>query len=42
MAYDPTFEPSKRDISKALSIVAFQNLLIVKNINNMIVEQYGK
>ena len=42
MAYDPAFEPSKRDISKGLSIVAFQNLLIIKNINNMIVEQYGK
>ena len=42
MAYDPAFEPSKRDISKALSLIMLQNLLVVKNINNMIVEQYGK
>ena len=42
MAYDPGFEPSKRDVSKALSLIMLQNLLVVKNINNMIVEQYGK
>ena len=42
MAYDPTFEPSKRDVSKATSLIMLQNLLLVKNINNMIVDQYGK
>jgi len=42
MAFDPTYQPSKRDIQNGLSLIALQNALIIKNVNNMIVDELGE
>ena len=34
---DPTYQASKRDVQQGLSLIALQNALIIKNINNIIV-----
>ena len=42
MAFDPTYQPSKRDVQNGLSLIALQNALIIKNVNNMIVDELGE
>jgi hypothetical protein len=42
IAFDPTYQPSKRDIQNGLSLIALQNALIIKNVNNMIVDELGE
>ena len=36
------YQASKRDVQKFLSLIALQNALIVKNINNIIVDELGE
>jgi hypothetical protein len=40
--FDGDYQASKRDVQKFLSLIALQNALIVKNINNMIVDELGE
>jgi len=42
IAFDPTYQASKRDVQKGLSLIALQNALIIKNINNIIVDELGE
>jgi hypothetical protein len=42
LVFDSEYQPSKRDISKFTSLIALQNALIIKNINNMIVDDLGE
>ena len=42
IAFDPTYQPSKRDVQNGLSLIALQNALIIKNVNNMIVDELGE
>ena len=42
LAFDPTYQASKRDVQKGLSLIALQNALIIKNINNIIVDELGE
>ena len=42
IALDPTYTASKRDVQQALSLIALQNALIIKNINNIIVDELGE
>lgn len=42
MATDSNYQPSKSDISKFTSLIPLQNALIIKNINNMIVDDLGE
>lgn len=42
LVFDSDYQPSKRDISKFTSLLALQNALIIKNINNMIVDDLGE
>ena len=42
MALDDEYEPSQRDVKKALSLVILQNGLGFKNFNNMIVDNFVK
>ena len=42
IAFDPTYQASKRDIQQGLSLIALQNALIIKNINNIIVDELGE
>jgi len=42
LVFDSDYQPSKRDISKFTSLIALQNALIIKNINNMIVDDLGE
>ena len=41
-AFDPTYQASKRDVQQGLSLIALQNALIIKNINNIIVDELGE
>ena len=36
------YEASKRDVQKFLSLIALQNALIIKNVNNIIVDELGE
>jgi hypothetical protein len=40
--FDGDYQASKRDVQKFLSLIALQNALIIKNINNMIVDELGE
>ena len=40
--FDSDYQASKRDVQKFLSLIALQNALIIKNINNMIVDELGE
>ena len=42
LAFDPTYQASKRDIQQGLSLIALQNALIIKNINNIIVDELSE
>jgi len=42
IALDPTYTASKRDVQQGLSLIALQNALIIKNINNIIVDELGE
>tara|TARA_R100000315_G_scaffold61576_1_gene40406 strand:+ start:2283 stop:5654 length:3372 start_codon:yes stop_codon:yes gene_type:complete len=42
LALDPTYTASKRDVQQGLSLIALQNALIIKNINNIIVDELGE
>jgi hypothetical protein len=42
LVFDSEYQPSKRDIAKFTSLIALQNALIIKNINNMIVDDLGE
>ena len=42
LAFDPTYQASKRDVQRGLSLIALQNALIIKNINNIIVDELGE
>ena len=42
LAFDPTYQASKRDVQQGLSLIALQNALIIKNINNIIVDELGE
>lgn len=39
---DGEYQPSKRDVQKFTSLIVLQNALLVKNINNMIVDDLGE
>ena len=41
-AFDSDYQPSKSDVSKFTSLIALQNALLIKNINNMIVDDLGE
>ena len=36
------YQASKRDVQKFLSLIALQNALIIKNVNNIIVDELGE
>ena len=42
LAFDGSYQASKSDISKLTSLIPLQNALIIKNINNMIVDDLGE
>jgi hypothetical protein len=42
LALDPTYTASKRDVQQGLSLIALQNALIIKNVNNIIVDELGE
>jgi hypothetical protein len=42
LAFDSDFQPSKSDVSKFTSLIVLQNALLIKNINNMIVDDLGE
>ena len=42
LAFDSDYQPSKSDVSKFTSLIALQNALLIKNINNMIVDDLGE
>ena len=42
LALDPSYTASKRDVQQGLSLIALQNALIIKNINNIIVDELGE
>ena len=42
LAFDPEYTPSQRDVKKTASLFALQNALVIKNINNMIVDKFVK
>jgi len=42
LAFDGDYQPSKRDVQKFTSLIVLQNALLIKNINNMIVDDLGE
>jgi hypothetical protein len=42
LAFDSDYQPSKSDVSKFTSLIVLQNALLIKNINNMIVDDLGE
>nr|BAR32204.1 putative internal virion protein [uncultured Mediterranean phage uvMED] len=42
LVFNEDYQASKRDVQKFLSLIILQNALIVKNINNMIVDELGE
>lgn len=42
LAFDGSYQASKSDISKLTSLIVLQNALLIKNINNMIVDDLGE
>jgi len=42
LAFDSDYQPSKGDVSKFTSLIMLQNALIIKNINNIIVDDLGE
>ena len=42
LAFDSDYQASKSDVSKFTSLIVLQNALIIKNINNMIVDDLGE
>jgi hypothetical protein len=42
LAFDPEYTPTQRDVKKTASLFALQNALVIKNINNMIVDKFVK
>ena len=39
---DPNYKPSESELKKSLSILALHNALVIKNVNNMIVDKFAK
>ena len=39
---DPNYKPSESELKQSLSILALHNALVVKNINNMVVDKFAK
>jgi len=42
LAFDSDYQVSKSDVSKFTSLIVLQNALLIKNINNMIVDDLGE
>jgi hypothetical protein len=39
---DPNYKPSESELKQSISILALHNALVVKNINNMVVDKFAK
>jgi hypothetical protein len=39
---DPNYKPSESELKQSLSILALHNALVIKNINNMVVDKFAR
>jgi len=39
---DPNYKPSESELKKSLSIIALHNALVIKNMNNMVIDKFAR